>query len=182
MKKVAIGLDISTSKIGLCVMDLKFNLLETVLIKLDTKAELEDRCLVLENYINKLNYLDKINEKGYLIKHVYVESAFIAFSGGKTSAVTMSKLQRFNGMVCYMIRRSLDIQPLLISPAKARGLVGLKIKRGENTKLKVIEHVTKSYPNDFLYDLTRMGNPKPGTDDRADAIIIAWAGLNQRKS
>ena len=72
--------------------------------------------------------------------------------------------------------------PVLLSPAKARGLVHLKIKRGENTKQKVIEHVEKTFPNEFKYDLTRHGNPKPGTDDRADAIVITWAGLNQRKS
>ena len=94
----------------------------------------------------------------------------------------MSKLQRFNGMVCYMVRKLFDKQALLISPTKARGLVGLKIKRGENTKQKVIEHVCKAFPADFKFDLTRHGNPKPGTDDRADAIVIAWAGLNQRKS
>ena len=173
MKEVVLGLDISTSKIGLCIMDYKFNLLQTELIKLSTKDELEDRCIQLEEYINKLNYT---------IKNVYVESAFIAFSGGKTSAVTMSKLQRFNGMVCYMLRKTTGVQPLLISPAKARGLVGLKIKRGENTKQKVIEHVTKAFPNEFKYELTRMGNPKPGTDDRADAIVITWAGLNQKRS
>ena len=181
MKEVTLGLDISTSKIGLCVMDLKFNILETTLIKLDTKTELEDRCIVLENFISNINKLNRIDDKGYVFKHVFVESAFIAFSGGKTSAITMSKLQRFNGMVCYMLRRTLEIQPISIAPSKARGLVGLKIKRGENTKLKVIEHVTKAFPNDFIYDLTRMGNPKPGTDDRADAIVIAWAGLNQTR-
>ena len=173
MKEVALGLDISTSKIGLCIMDYKFNLLETKLIKLNTKDELEDRCLELEKHIGNLNYN---------IKNVYVESAFIAFSGGKTSAITMSKLQRFNGMVCYMLRKLLGQQALLISPAKARGLVGLKIKRGENTKQKVIEHVSKSFPKDFEFELTRHGNPKPGTDDRADAIVITWAGLNQKTS
>ena len=182
MKEVVLGLDISTSKVGLCIMDYKFNLLETTLLKLNTKDELEDRCLYLEQYINKFNYYDKINEEGYIIKDVYIESAFIAFSGGKTSAITMSKMQRFNGMVCFMIRKLLGQQATLISPAKARGLVGLKIKRGENTKQKVIEHVTRSFPNDFKYDLTRYGNPKPGTDDRADAIVIAWAGLNQKRT
>ena len=173
MKEIVLGLDISTSKVGLCVMDLKFKILETTLIKLNTKEELEDRCLQLEKYINNLNYC---------IKCVYVESAFIAFSGGKTSAMTMSKLQRFNGMVCYMLRKTTNVQPILISPAKARSLVGLKIKRGENTKQKVIEHVCRAFPDDFKFDLTRHGNPKPGTDDRADAIVIAWAGLNQKTS
>ena len=149
---------------------------------MNTKDELEERCLQIEEYINKINYLDKINEDGYIIKDVYIESAFIAFSGGKTSAVTMSKLQRFNGMVCFMLRKLFGYNALTLSPAKARGLVHLKIKRGENTKQKVIEHVEKSFPNDFKYELTRHGNPKPGTDDRADAIVIVWAGLNQRRS
>ena len=182
MKEVVLGLDISTSKIGICIMDYKFNLLETTLLKLNTKDELEDRCLHLEQYINNFNYYDKINEEGYVIKDVYIESAFIAFSGGKTSAVTMSKLQRFNGMVCFMLRKLFGYNAVPLSPAKARGLVHLKVKRGENTKLRVIEHVEKAFPNDFNYELTRHGNPKPGTDDRADAIVIAWAGLNQKKS
>ncbi len=172
----ALGLDICKSKIGLCVMDYKFNLLETKLIKLDTKASLEERCLALEDVIMKLP------SQKYFVTDVYVESAFIAFSGGKTSAVTMSKLQRFNGMVCYMLRKTTSQEAVLLSPAKARGLVGLKIRRGENTKQKVIEHVERSFPNDFAYTLTRQGNPKPGTDDRADAVVITWAGLNQKKS
>jgi Holliday junction resolvasome RuvABC endonuclease subunit len=173
MKEVVLGLDISTSKIGICIMDYKFNLLETTLLKLNTKDELEDRCLQIEEYLNNIDYN---------IKDVYIESAFIAFSGGKTSAVTMSKLQRFNGMVCFMLRKLFGYNAVPLSPAKARGLVHLKVKRGENTKLRVIEHVEKAFPNDFKYELTRHGNPKPGTDDRADAIVIAWAGLNQKKS
>jgi Holliday junction resolvasome RuvABC endonuclease subunit len=176
MKDVVLGLDISTSKVGLCIMDYKFNLLESKLIKLNTKDELEERCITIENAVLSLP------SQGYLIRDVYIESAFIAFSGGKTSAVTMSKLQRFNGMVCYMIRKIIGRNALTMSPAKARGLVGLKIKRGENTKLKVIEYVEKTFPKDFTYELTRHGNPKPGTDDRADAVVIAWAGLNQENT
>ena len=176
MKEVVLGLDISTSKVGLCIMDYKFNLLETKLIKLNTKDSLEDRCLSLESVILELP------SQGYAVGDIYAESAFIAFSGGKTSAITMSKLQRFNGMVCYMLRKATAIEAVLMSPAKARGLVGLKIKRGENTKQKVIEYIERAFPNDFKYTLTRHGNPKPGTDDRADAVVIAWAGLNQKKS
>ena len=33
------------------------------------------------------------------------------------------------------------------------------------------------YPNDFVYELTNYGNPKPGTDDKADAVVIALAGM-----
>ena len=103
------------------------------------------------------------------------------FSGGKTTAMTMSKLQRFNGMVSYMVRRTLGVEPVMIAANKARGLIGLKIKRGENTKLKVIEWVQKEYPKDFIVEYTRHGNPKPGTDDKADSVVIARAGLSMEK-
>ena len=56
-------------------------------------------------------------------------------------------------------------------------LVGLKIKRGEDTKRKIIEWVEKKYPKDFIVELTSYGNPRPGTDDKADAIVVALAGL-----
>ena len=45
-------------------------------------------------------------------------------------------------------------------------------KRAEKTKLKVIEWVEEKYPKDFIVEYTRHGNPKPGTDDKADAIVV----------
>ena len=139
--KVILGLDISTSKIGLSILDQKQNLLFCDVLKLN------------------------------------VEQPFIMFSGGKTTAMTMSKLQRFNGMVCFMIRKLFNFDAELIAANKARGAIGLKIKRGENTKKKVIQWVKERYPKEFVFELTRHGNPKPGTDDKADAVVVGLAGL-----
>jgi hypothetical protein len=80
-----------------------------------------------------------------------------------------------------MVRREIGIEPVMIAANKARGLVGLKLKRGDNTKLKVIEWVQKEYPKDFIVEYTRYGNPKPGTDDKADSVVIAKAGLLMEK-
>jgi len=30
---------------------------------------------------------------------------------------------------------------------------------------------------DFIVEYTKYGNPKPGTDDKADSVVIARAGL-----
>ena len=84
------------------------------------------------------------------------------FGGGRTTAGTMAKLQRFNGMCSFAVRRIFMMNPVLISANKARKAVGLKIKRGENTKKKVIEWVEREYPKDFIVKLTSYGNPKPG--------------------
>ena len=177
MNKVILGLDVSTSRVGICFLDYSSNLLRSEFIKMNPKDDLEDRCLVLENYISNIDARNSINNKGYYIDKVFIESPFMMFSGGKTTAMTMAKLQRFNGMVCYMTRRVLGINPVSIAANKARGLVGLKIKRGEDTKKKVIEWVQNEYPNDFIVEQTRYGNPKPGTDDMADSVVIARAGL-----
>ena len=80
-----------------------------------------------------------------------------------------------------MVRQLYGIISVSIAANKARGLVGLKIKRGENTKLKVIEWAEAQYPKDFIVEYTRHGNPKPGTDDKADSIVIARAGLLMEK-
>tara|TARA_Y100000114_G_scaffold84169_1_gene77715 strand:- start:583 stop:1122 length:540 start_codon:yes stop_codon:yes gene_type:complete len=177
MNKVILGLDVSTSRVGVSIIDYDQNLLKCEFIKLNSKDELEDRCLVLENYISNIDCYNSINNKGYCINKVFIESPFVMFSGGKTTAMTMAKLQRFNGMVCYMVRKTLGITPVPIAANKARGLIGLKVKRGEDTKKKVIGWVQAEYPNDFIVEYTKYGNPRPGTDDMADSVVIARAGL-----
>lgn len=57
--------------------------------------------------------------------------------------------------------------------------MGSKSNEAKIPKKKIIEWVSAKYPNDFLVEYTRYGNPKPGTDDMADAVVIALAGLNR---
>ena len=84
-------------------------------------------------------------------------------------------------MCSFAVRRIFKVNPILIPANKARGLVGLKIKRGEDTKRKIIEWVEKKYPKDFIVEFTNYGNPRPGTDDKADSVVIALAGLELKK-
>ena len=165
-----LGLDISTSRIGYSIIDHDENLIDYGEIKLNPKDSLEIRADLFYSIMEQL-------KENHDIKHVFIEQPFIAFSGGKTTAVTMAKLQRFNGMCSYCVRLLFGFPATLIQANKARGLVGLKVKRGEKTKLKVIEWVEEKYPEGFIVEYTRHGNPKPGTDDKADAIVIANAGL-----
>jgi Holliday junction resolvasome RuvABC endonuclease subunit len=165
-----LGIDISTSKIGISIIDYDENLILSELIKMKSSDSLEVRAKIFDKKMIEIR-------GNYEIKHIFIEQPFMAFSGGKTTAVTMAKLQRFNGMCCYAVYDLYGFSASLIQANKARGLVELKIKRGDNTKLKVIEWVSEKYPKDFIVEYTRHGNPKPGTDDKADAIVIANAGL-----
>ena len=166
-----LGLDISTSKIGYCILDKDKKIITNEFMKLKP-LQLEDRAEIF------YKFLSDVNNK-YNIDNVFIEQPFSMFGGGRTTAMTMSKLQRFNGMCSFAVRRIFKMNPVLIPANQARKSVGLKIKRGEDTKKKIIEWVETEYPKDFVYELTRHGNPKPGTDDKADAVIIALAGLSQ---
>ena len=164
-----LGLDISTSKIGYCILDNNKKIIVNEFMKLKP-LQLEDRAEIFYEFLSVLN-------KKHNIEHVFIEEPFTMFGGGRTTAGTMAKLQRFNGMCSFAVRRIFKINPELIPANKARKSVGLKIKRGEDTKKKIIEWVETKYPKDFVYELTSYGNPKPGTDDKADAVVIALAGM-----
>ena len=139
-------------------------------IKLKSSQSLEERADIFKNTMQIIKEHSEVD-------YVFIEQPFMAFSGGKTTAATMAKLQRFNGMCSYVVHDLFCRTPNLLQANKARGLVGLKIKMGDNTKLKVIEWVSQKYQQKFIVEYTRHGNPKPGTDDKADAIVIANAGL-----
>ena len=167
---IILGLDISSSRIGFCLINEKEELLLVDEIKLKSSMSLEDRADIFKQ---KMQIIKEHSEVDY----VFIEQPFMAFSGGKTTAATMAKLQRFNGMCSYVVHSLFGSPATLLQTNKARGLVGLKIKRGDNTKLKIIEWVSEKYQQEFIVEYTRHGNPKPGTDDKADAVVIALAGL-----
>jgi len=170
---VYIGLDISTSKIGVAILSEKRKLLETKLIKLKKDTVLEERTRQMIMGLVPLMSDKKVVD-------IFVEEPASIFSMGRSSAHTISKLQRFNGMCCYALSILFNRIPKLIPVRSARKEVGIKIKRGDNTKLEVIKWVKQNYPKDFVFEHTRHGNPKPGTDDIADAIVVALAGINSK--
>ena len=170
---IILGLDISSSRIGYCLINEKEDLLLVDEIKLKPSQSLEERADIFKKEMECIKRSLQQEEVDY----VFIEQPFMAFSGGKTTAATMAKLQRFNGMCSYVVHHLFGSPATLLQANKARGLVDLKIKRGDNTKLKVIEWVSDKYPKEFIVEYTRHGNPKPGTDDKADAIVIANAGL-----
>ena len=167
---IILGLDISSSRIGYCLINENEDLLLVDEIKLKPSQSLEERADIFKTTMQIIKEHSEVD-------YVFIEQPFMAFSGGKTTAATMAKLQRFNGMCSYVVHHLFGSPATLLQANKARGLVDLKIKRGDNTKLKVIEWVSGKYPKEFIVEYTRHGNPKPGTDDKADAVVIANAGL-----
>ena len=169
-----LGLDISTSVVGVAIVDP------------DTKD------LIVSEHID-LTKFDSVFSKAELvgselwqignnhdIKNLFVETALMRFIPGRSRADTIVKLAKFNGIVSWMCYDTFGLQPTYLNVNTARSLYGLSFPRGTKgpkRKKMVIEAVIEKEKTAFKYEMARGGkNYKKGTDDRADAIVIARAG------
>ena len=164
-----LGLDISTSITGATVLDKNGKVVyceawdtrkfKSTFIKADT----------IHSYLSEL-------KNNYDITHIYVEQSLQMFRSGFSSAKTLMTLARFNGIVSWMCYQIFNITPEYFAAITARKTNGITVPRGTPAKAVVLEHIEKTILG-FEYELTKAGNPKPGTYDRADSIIIAKAGF-----
>ena len=169
-----LGLDISTTMVGVAVIDSKDKRLIDCqnwdLSKYDSlfgKAELVGANL----YTLRAEYN---------IEHVFIETALKRFLPGKSRADTIIKLAKFNGIVSWICFECFEFAPTYINVNTARNIYGLSFPRGTKgpqRKRMVIEAVIEKEKTNFKYEMARGGkNYKKGTDDRADAVVIARAG------
>jgi len=114
-------------------------------------------------------------KKKYGITNIFIEQSLHSFRSGFSSAQTLSTLSRFNGVVSWFCFEVFKIQPEMIAATSARKQAGVGIKRGDNAKEKVLQFVIDNFPQ-IEIQYTKHGNPKPGTYDLCDSIIIALAG------
>jgi len=168
------GLDVSTSRIGWAIVDKDGEYVDSDFFKTKPKTPLEERAEALEQKV-----LEPLFAK-YQISEVRIEEPFSMFSGGKTTAKTMSSLQRFNGMVSLLAYQHLGKPPTLVGATTARSRCGIKVPRGTKAKVVVLEWVNENIDG-FIMEYTNHGNPKPGLDDEADAIVIAMSHFDIRE-
>ena len=168
-----LGLDISTSITGATLVDDVGQVLYCEAWDMRNKKYFPD-------LYNKANFVkDRLLDlRGmYLIEHIFIEQSLQAFRPGFSSAKTLLTLASFNGIVSYICQDELGIKPEFIGASTARKSNGIKIPRGEKAKKVVLDFVLDNEP-DFVVEYTKQENPKPGSYDRADSLIIARAGYN----
>ena len=123
-----LGLDISTSIIGVCLFDdtkLKF------MDKIDlTKVKcIFEKAKVVEDYFNNL-----VND--YKITKIYIEDILQAFRRGMSSSKTLMQLARFNGVVSNIVYRSCGLIPVYINVNTARKQLNIIIDKNSDIDKK----------------------------------------------
>lgn len=174
-----LGLDISTSCTGWCVLSPSGSFIDMGYITLDSKLTSFQKADMMSSALANLHIK-------YDITRVVVEENLQAFRPGFSSAKTLLSLARFNGIVSYLAQKQYSVEPEFINVNVARKAVGLKIiskrKGGAPTKEQVFSWVDSKV--DFTWPTKKLkSGPRkdqvilePGCFDAADAYVIALAG------
>lgn len=167
-----LGLDVSTSITGFCVLDASGEIIRSG--AWDTRNKNKFNSVFEKARFIKEN-LCEIKAQ-FPIEKVFIEQPFSFFSSGGSSAKTMATLQKFNGIISWICFSTFQKTPDFLTAQQARKLNNIKIKRGEKAKEIVMKWLLDKEPS-FSVEYTSHGNPKPKYFDIADAIIISKAGL-----
>tara|TARA_Y100001963_G_scaffold159001_2_gene260795 strand:+ start:31575 stop:32123 length:549 start_codon:yes stop_codon:yes gene_type:complete len=177
-----LGLDISTSCTGWCVLSECGDLVSMGYIDLKSKKCLFDKSVIVKRELSSINLKNEI-------MHIFIEENLQSFRSGFSSAQTLSTLARFNGIVSYLCFDEFGFKPLFLNVNSSRKALGIKIERekkcGITTKQQVFDWVSKDvvsthlWPKKILKSGPRKGLTvlEPGCYDMADAYVIASAGL-----
>jgi len=187
MKRYVLGLDISTTCVGCCVIDRDMELDDngkgiiildyTEFKKCNTffeKADVVDRFFVaLKSRVCEMCCDECVK---FIVA---VEEPLMGFQTGMSSAATITTLMRFNGITSYLARNTFKIDPQYISSSHARKLCGIKMQRtkvaGKCGKDQVFDYMCVNDLKYVKWPLKKNGTPKDIAKDMTDSYCIARA-------
>ena len=165
-----LGLDVSTSITGFCVIDTQGEVITSDAWDMRNKRKFPTE-LVKAAYIKEQLLQLKVQ---YPIEKICIEKPFMFFKGGGSTAKTMATLQRFNGIVSWITCEVFDKEPSYMTASQARKVAGVNTGRGKDAKKEALAWLLANFPS-VKVEYTTHGNPKPKYFDIADAVVIAKA-------
>jgi len=177
---LVLGLDVSTSTTGVCILD---------------------PSILPDNKGSHLLYLDRVEfkkcktfwEKTDLIAAEFIillqkypgqftvalEEPLMGFRAGMSSAATITTLMRFNGIVSYIARDIFKVDPVYIASSRARKLCGIKMQRtsvaGISGKEQVFQYMQVNDLSHVRWPTKKNGDPVDWSRDATDSYVIARA-------
>ena len=174
-----LGLDVSTSTIGWCVLSNDGVFVDCGFISLSKQKSLIIKAKMASSEFSKICIK-------YPIETIYIEECLQRFTRGMSSAATITKLASFNGIIQYVSYEDFGVEPGLLNVNQARKSVGLKVqsqkKCGIQTKDQVFSWVNTQIKYPWPTKVLKSGPRKgmvinlPECFDMADAYVVAQAG------
>ncbi len=169
-----LGLDVSTSITGVCLLDDEGLFVWADHVTLKKFDSFHEKCVEIHRFL--MEDLDRRD-----VSHVFVEDRLGGFTRGFTNQGTMMTLAAFNSVVSYVACIATGVVPVHIHPStikatmKRDGLIISKGTSGKDRKTQIHKWVVDNVPG-FPNERTRTGTPKPHCFDIADAYCVARAG------
>jgi hypothetical protein len=175
-----LGLDISTSCTGWSLLDAGGTLNSMGYIILDSKKTLFQNAQTIKIEFAKI-------KKEHNVDSVFVEQNLQMFRAGFSSAKTIDKLAKFNGIISYIAFEVFEVNPLFINVNSARKALNMKLIKksagGKPTKEQVLDWVMSREPEYSWPTKVLKSGPRKNTEilikecfDIADAYVISKAG------
>ena len=185
-----LGLDVSTSNVGICLMDTEQPQMHRVVlakgIPLSKQKGLYAKSCKVRETILELSDQHRIDV-------IAIEESLQAFRRNMSSAKTIRTLNRFNGIVSWIARSELDAPVVPGNVISVRNKINLKIekKSEKTTKEQVLEWVSQHPDMSAFQWPTKVmkSGPKKGETrkeifcyDIADAFVMALWGCDHLKN
>jgi hypothetical protein len=186
MRNFVLGLDVSTSVTGVCLLDTAHQPTQSAdqIIHLD-RIEFKGCATLWDKADRVFAELKVLLEKHPGVYRVALEEPLLGFQKGMSSAATITTLMRFNGIVSYIARGLFTAEPEYISAAHARKLCGIKLQKtstsGKSGKEQVFEYMSEHDLKHVEWPKKKNGLPVDWSRDATDAYVIARAACLEKE-
>lgn len=163
-----LGLDISTSIIGFCIINKNKKLHSLSFLNLKSEKNLFEKAISFKEELEKY--------KG-IITSVAIEEPLVMYQPGFSRAQILSKLSTFNGMCAIISFMVTNCEPKYYNVNTARKLAfpEMKFPKGSDRKIVVQQHVAELWPQVNWPLGPKNGKMIKQCFDMSDAAIIALA-------
>lgn len=185
---IILGLDVSTSVTGVCVIDSTVepddagsHILLLDRIEFKKCKTLWDKADAVSRYLDDLirgSFPDDVLPYGICPDRIVLEEPLMGFRPGMSSAQTITTLMRFNGIVSYIARRTFKQDPEYINAPHARKLCGIKLQKtavAGPQKEQVFAHMAAHDLKHVTWPTKKGGAAVDWSRDATDAYVIARA-------
>jgi hypothetical protein len=179
---MTLGLDISTSVIGVSLFDDNDKVCSLEYIKFKQKSTLFEK---LNDFIEYIDNLDKALFLKENLKHISIEEPLKKFKGKFSNSDTIQKLTFMNAMVSGYIYTKFKIEPRYYNVSTARKIAfpTLKIPQSApNKKYLVWEKVVEKEPQINWKYSKRTHQLMQENFDMSDAYVVGLCDIVVRKN
>jgi hypothetical protein len=185
MNNLILGLDVSTSCTGVCILDPSLPNENGSHIRYINSIEYKKCGSLWEKADLTHERLEEYKKKFSGNFKVVLEEPLMGFRTGMSSAATITTLMRFNGIVSYISRNIFGCDPEYISSSTARKACGIKMQKtsiaGISGKEQVFRYMSENDLKGVTWPQKKNGQPVDWSRDATDAYVIARASCILRK-